>query len=70
MKWNLRNHAKDKQNFIMLVVKYGYPSVWTRGPRVEDHIAMNIRILRNAYLQQNQNEVKMVDCAKKKIAKE
>jgi hypothetical protein len=31
---------------------------------------MNIRILRNAYLQQNQNEVKMVDCAKKKIAKE
>ncbi len=71
MQWNgiFTSMQKDNRNFIMLVAKNGYPSIWTKGPRVEDHIAMNACILGNAYLQQNKMRWKWWIVQRRKLQK-
>ncbi len=50
----------------MKVGKYGRPSTHVKGPRQQNHHAMNVRILCNPHARQKQNEKKALHKMKKK----
>jgi hypothetical protein len=51
----------------MELSKYGRPSIRVRGPRQQNHHAMNARILSNPHARQKRNEKKALDRVKKKV---
>jgi hypothetical protein len=51
----------------MEVSKFGHPSTHVRGPRQQNHHAMNVRILNNLHAKQKQNDKKALDRVKKKV---
>jgi hypothetical protein len=51
-KWLLHQHLDNKHKLCMEVGKYGRPSICVRGPRQQNHRAMNIQILSNPHARQ------------------
>jgi hypothetical protein len=50
--------------------KFGCTSTRERGPKQEDHVAMNAHILDNPYVWQKDNEASAFEWARKKVLEE
>ncbi len=48
VKWLLTKHLKEVHGLVAEKAKPGKPSIFTGGPRHQDHVKMNVRILGNA----------------------
>jgi len=61
-KWLLTKHLKEVHGLVAEMTKLGRPSTSKGGPRYQDHVKMNVYILRDAMDVQRQNDQKVVSC--------
>jgi hypothetical protein len=60
-KWLFCQHLDNKHGLRMELGKSGRLSTYVRGPRQQNHHAMNARILSNLHVRQKQNEKKALE---------
>ncbi len=65
VKYNLVRHLQVCHNVTMELGKPRCPSTWNQGPRVQDHAAMNVRVLSNPLTWFHHNEQKAIARARK-----
>jgi hypothetical protein len=70
VKWLLTKHLKEVHGLVVEKAKLGRPSTVVRGPRHQDHVKINARILGNAMTVQRQNDQKVANRARAKAQRE
>jgi hypothetical protein len=58
----LTKHLKKVHGLVAKKAKHGRPSIYKRSPRHQNHVKMNVCILRDAMAMQRQNDQKVVNC--------
>jgi hypothetical protein len=66
----LTKHLKEVHGLVVEKAKLGRPSTVVRGPRHQDHVKINARILGNAMIVQRQNDQKVANRARAKAQRE
>jgi hypothetical protein len=69
-KWLLTKHLKEVHGLVAKKVKLGRPSTFEGGPQHQDHVKMNIHILRDAMAVQRQNDQKVASRVRAKTQHE
>jgi len=65
-KWLFTKHLKEVHGLVVEKAKLGRLSTFERGPRHQDHVKMNARILGDAMAMQRWNDQKVVSCIRAK----
>jgi hypothetical protein len=65
-KWLLTKHLKEMHSLVAKKAKLGRPSPYEGGPRHQNHVKMNARILGDATAVQRRNDQKVINCARAK----
>jgi hypothetical protein len=59
-KWLLTKHLKEVYGLVVENAKPGKPSTFERSPQHQDHVKMNVCILRNVMAMQRWNDQKVI----------
>jgi hypothetical protein len=65
VKYNLVRHLRARHNVTMESGKPKHPSTRKHGPKVQDHIAMNVRVLNNLLIWFRRNEKNVITRARR-----
>jgi hypothetical protein len=69
-KWLLTKHLKEVYGLVVEKAKLGKLSTCEESPQHQDHVKMNVRILRNAMVMQRWNDQNVMNCVRAKAQHE